>query len=79
MESSIHFLIVVFCIAVIANLIMQYIDLRLKSYAIDMFDEFLEKGKPQNILITEGQANAIAKLVKNLMEKESDTHDKKGE
>jgi hypothetical protein len=73
MENAITFCEVALTVAILANLLMGIIDLRIKSYVVGLLEEVLEGGKPQNILISEGQAKAIAKIVKQLMDE-----DKKG-
>lgn len=67
MENYITYLCVVLTIGVAANLIMQYIDLRLKGFMCDSLDY---QNEAQNILISEGQARGIAKIVKELMEQD---------
>ena len=60
-------LVLLLVVAIIINLILGIIDLRIKTYALDMLEDYIENGKPQPIALSEGQARAIAKLVKQLM------------
>lgn len=68
MESVITFLAILATVAVLGNFVAAWFDYKVKDEMAYLLNEIMNGSRPQNIILTEGQTKAIAKIVKEMMD-----------